>query len=88
MHPTYSSPSQLDVAVSRGVCKKGLKILNFTPYSIMKHPDSLVCFYANEGINYVESLRCCRRREFGNEEMCDNVIHDDDDESLTFRTPK
>lgn len=56
-------PGQMGVAVGRVVNKKGLRVTNYTPGNVTKHPSCIYDFYQEPQQNPIQDLSCCRFHE-------------------------
>lgn len=81
------NPGQLGVAIGRTTQKKSLRIINFTPSSVLKHDESIYNFCDNAVCaDFSENLKCCRTDisievDLECPEKVRNIHNDDDDMS-------
>ena len=55
------TPGQIGVAIGRAKCKKGLRVLNFTPSLLKVHPKCITDFYSAQSPPPMPDFSCCRK---------------------------
>lgn len=80
-----TNAGQIGVAVGRAISSNGLRVLNYSPYRVGQHPQSVYNFYNNirSVTEFPESTSQCCKHDYDNTVNTCEAEHDDSDISDT-----